>query len=173
MPLYNVSQLKATLGGGAKTDRFTVEFGIPQVDQSINLNSTGPILLKTAQVPERTIGKIEVYGQGGRLLKLPGNTEYNNPLQMTFYQTADHDLRGLISKWQLLIDNYWKNTHTCDVDSVMVEVKLHQLGCDGEETKTYTFFNVWPDSITEVELDTESVNQIEQFTVTFAYSHWE
>lgn len=173
MSLFTVNQLKAAIGGGAKTDRFTIEFGIPAIDGSINLNTNGPILLKTAQVPERTIGKIEVYGQGGRKLSLPGNTEYNNPLQVSFYQTADHNLRGMISKWQTLIDNYNKNTHICNPDQIFVEAKLHQLGCDGQVTATYTFHNVWPELISEVEFDTETVNQIQIFSVSFAYSHWE
>ena len=38
---------------------------------------------------------------------------------------------------------------------------------------TYEFFNMWPKALAAIELDTAGGEEVETFTVTFAYSHFE
>lgn len=171
MPLYTVSQLKASLHGGAKTDKFTIEFGTPAGDGSLTLGVDGPILCKATSFAQKTIGHASAFAQG-RELKLPGNSEFDT-WEVTFYQTPDHNLRKMFIKWMSAIDNFGANTHTCDPDAFMTTAKVIQLGCNGEDSAHYEFFNLWPSMVSEVQVDAETVNTLQQFQVTFTYSHWE
>lgn len=172
MALYTVAQLKAALGSGAKVDKFTIEFGTPSGDGALTLGTDGPILCKSTSFPEKTLATIEVWEQG-RKLKLPGDSEFDTEWTVTFYQTADHALRKMFIEWMRKIDDFGKNKHTCSPSDFMIEAKVQQLDCDGNPSAEYTFFNMFPNRVTEVEVDGENINSIQQFAVSFNYSHWE
>ena len=171
--LYTVSQLKAALtGGGAKVDKFTIEMGTPAGDGSLTLGVDGPILCKSTSFPEKTIGLSSAFIQG-RELRLPGDSVYPTEHEITFYNTADHAIRNMFKKWMSSIDNFGTNFHTCNPEQFVVEIKIHQLDCNGEPVATATLHNAWPSALTQVEVDSETINQIEMFTVRFTYSHWD
>lgn len=172
MPIYTVSDLKAALGQGAKVDKFTIELGVPSGDGTLTLGADGPVLIKATSFPEKTLGQIEVWEQGRKLI-LPGDTAFSNTWTVTFYQTVGHDIRKMFIKWMDAIDNFEQNKHVCTPDMFMVEGKVNQLGCEGNETASYLFHNMFPSVVGEVTVDGSQPNQIQEFTVTFTYSHWD
>jgi len=48
-----------------------------------------------------------------------------------------------------------------------------QLGRDDAVLATYEFFNMWPTTLGQIELDTEGGDALTTTDVTFAYSHFE
>ena len=172
MALYSLNELKTALNGGARADKFTIQFGVPAGDGSLTLGTEGPILCKATSFPAKTIATIEVWEQG-RKLKLPGDTTFDEEWTIQFYQTADHKLRKMFIDWMSKIDNFHTNNHTCTPADFMVEAKVQQLGCDGKVTAEYTFYNMFPSTVTAVEVDGENINTVEIFSVNFNYSDWE
>lgn len=169
--LFDVSVLKSTLGGGAKTDKFTIEFGAPTGNSALNLGETGAVLCKTASFPQMKLGGVEVYAQG-RALVVPGETQFDNTWTLDFYQTVDHKLRQMFIEWLRGIDDFSTNNHTCTPADWMVDAVVYQLGCNGEPTAKYRFFNMFPDTISEVRVDGSQLNAIQEFSVSFHFSHW-
>ena len=171
MALYTVTQLKNALGQGAKTDRFTIVLDAPAGDATLTLGTDGPVLVKSTTFPDKKIGHCEVYEQGRKLI-IPGNTEFNNEWNITFYQTADHNLRKMFINWMNSIDDYTTNNHNCNPSMFMVTGKVQQLSCDGAVSAEYEFHNMFPSSVGAVSVDGEQMNKIQEFEVTFTYSDW-
>lgn len=170
--LYTVSALKQQLNGGAKTDKFTIEFGAPTGNGTFSLGETGAVLCKSSVFPSVKIGSIDAWIQGRKLI-IPGDTEYDNNWTVDFYQTANHKLRQMYIEWMKSIDNYIDNNHTCVPADWSVEAVVMQLGCDGIPTAKYRFYNMFPSNISEVKIDGSQINNIQEFNVTFTYSHWD
>lgn len=170
--LHTVTELKNVLGQGAKVDRFTIQLDAPAGDGSLTIGTDGPVLCKAATFPEKTIGACEVWVQG-RMLNIPGNEAFPNTWDLTFYQTAGHDMRKMFIKWMSSIDSYKSNTHNCNPSMFMVDGKVQQLSCEGEVSAEYTFHNMYPSGISAVTTDGSQINTIQEFTVTFTYSDWE
>jgi hypothetical protein len=170
--LYTVEQLKNALKtNGAKTDKFTIRFGTPAGDNSLILGVDGPLLCKSANFPEKDIGSADVWIQG-RKLPLPGDTTYPESWEVEFYNTTDHKLRQMFITWMDKIDNYETNTHTCNPNMFMVDADVIQLACDGSVAAGYTFHNMYPSQIGQVEVNGETINSIQMFRVQFKFSHW-
>ena len=104
---------------------------------------------------------------------IPGNTEFTNEWSVTFYQTAGHDLRKMFIEWMRSIDDFGANNHNCNPSMYMVEGNVQQLACEGDVSASYVFYNMFPSRVGEVQIDGETANTIQQFEVTFTFSHWE
>jgi hypothetical protein len=172
MALYTITDLKNVLGQGAKVDRFTIDLSVPAGNAALTLGTTGGVLVKSSAFPDKQIGKCEVWEQGRKLI-IPGNTEFTNEWSVTFYQTADHNLRKMFIKWMSEIDDYATNNHNCNPTQYMVDGKVQQLSCEGVVSAEYLFHNMYPSHIAEVVVDGQTINTIEEFQVTFTFSHWE
>ena len=48
-----------------------------------------------------------------------------------------------------------------------------QYGKEGDEIRSYKLVGAWPNSISPIGLNWESVNAIEEFNVAFSYDYWE
>jgi hypothetical protein len=170
--LYTVDQLRTALQtNGAKVDKFTIRFGTPSGNGSFTLGSDA-ILCKATSFPSKTIGTAEVWVQG-RKLPLPGDTTFEEEWEVTFYNTTDHKLRQMFINWMTAIDNYTTNRHICDPSLYMIEAEVMQLDCNGGVASAYRFFNMFPANIQAVELDGSQINEVQQFRVSFKFSHWE
>jgi hypothetical protein len=47
-----------------------------------------------------------------------------------------------------------------------------QYGKDGELIRQYDIIGAFPTTVSDIQLDWDTTNQIETFTVTFAYDYW-
>lgn len=170
--LFTVSTLKQVLKGGAKVDKYTIDFGTPSGNGVFTLGETGIVLCKSASFPDVKIGTVDAWVQGRKLI-LPGDTAYTNTWAVDFYQTADHNLRQMYINWMKSIDNYIDNNHTCTPADWSIEAVVMQLACDGNPSAKYRFFNMFPTEVSEVKVDGSQINAIQEFTVTFSFSHWD
>lgn len=175
----SVANLKTVIGPGARASKYKVILTFP-TDVVGASGDRADLLCKSASFPEITIGRIEVWTQGRRQV-LPGDTDYDNNWSLTFYQEQAHQLRRSFLDWMEKIDHWQSNVHTGAPENYMVEAKILQMGSgdqnsyndSGKPFATYVFHDLFPTSVGAVEVADDSINTLQEFTVTFAYTSWE
>lgn len=166
-----IEELKHALGSGARANKYRVNFSVPSaVPVSSNLQNVDA-LCKASNFPSMTIGKIEVFNQGRKLL-IPGDTTYENSWALTFYNTEDHALRKDMIAWMKAADHFQNNQHSGNPSVLMGELSCEQLDSAGNPTARYTFHNVFVESVGEIAVTDDPDGGITEFEVTFSYTDW-
>lgn len=166
-----ISELKNAIGAGARPNKYRINFSIPAAVPTVSDLSTANILCKAASFPAMSIGVIEVFNQG-RKLPLPGDTTFENSWSLTFYQTEDHSLRRDMIAWMHSADDFQRNAHSGNPNSILGELSVEQLDSAGNGTVKYTFHNVFVSSVDEVSLTDDPDGNVQEFSVTFTFSDW-
>jgi len=169
--MNKLAELKGALGAGARANKYRVNFSVPSaVPTTSNLQNVDA-LCKASNFPSMTIGQIEVFNQGRKLI-LPGDTTYTNAWALTFYNTEDHALRKDMISWMKAIDHFQNNTHSGNPASLMGELSVEQLDSAGNPTAKYTFHNVFVQEVGELAVGDDQVDTIQEFDVTFSFTDW-
>jgi len=169
--MANIAELKNAIGAGAKASKYRLNFSIPAaVPVSSNLQNADALCSATS-FPGVTIGQIEVWGQGRKLV-LPGDTTFENNWTVTFYLTEDHGLRKDLYSWMVSADNFQKNSHSGNPGDLMGELSVEQLDSAGNPTAKYTFHNVFVSELAEVAVSDETIDEISTFDCTFSFTDW-
>ena len=166
-----ISELKTALKAGARASKYRVNVAFPSAIPIKSDLSKADLLCKAASFPSMTIGQIEVWNQGRKLV-IPGDTTFDNTWTLTFYNTEDHGLRKDMISWLVSADNFQKNTHSGNPEAVLGLLSVVQLDSAGEETAKYTFHNVFVQSVGEITLGDDSSDTIEEFDITFSFTDW-
>jgi len=169
--MNKVAELKSAIGAAARPNKYRVNFSVPSAVPTTSDLSTVDTLCKASTFPSMTIGQIEVWNQGRKLV-LPGDTAYTNAWTLTFYQTEDHSLRKDMIAWMRYADHFQDNMHSGNPNSLMGELSVVQLDSAGNETARYTFHNVFVSEVGEVALADDTVDTAQEFDVTFAFTDW-
>lgn len=166
-----IAELKHALGAGARANKYRVNFSVPaSVPVTSNLQNADA-LCKASNFPSMTIGQIELFNQGRKLV-LPGDTVYTNVWNLTFYNTEDHALRRDMISWMKAADHFQNNEHSGNPASVMGELSVEQLDSAGNPTAKYTFHNVFVQEVSELAVGDDQVDTIQEFDVTFSFTDW-
>jgi hypothetical protein len=172
--------LEKSLGDGARSTKFDVDivFANPSLASQSELAS----VVKTTQFPSKTHQKIDLMYKG-RAIPVKGQTKYNQTWTCTFYLSEDHRLKNAFEVWIEAIDqqhNYIKGRNVAPTQAAHAaggytsNVRLYQRDFnDIANTAEYVLYNVFPVEVSELEYSADSRGQIQEFTVTFAYSHYE
>lgn len=165
-----VTELKKFIGAGARVNKYRVYITFPPVlsISSTVINSL-PVLCKAAAFPSKSIGQIEVYNQGRKLV-LPGDTQYQNSWNCTFYNTEEHNIRRAFFEWMKACDHFQANSHSGVPAELMITIRVAQLDSDQHETAIYEFHNMFPSEVSEIQVQADTNDQIEEFDVTFAFT---
>lgn len=166
-----INKIKSTLskGSAARSSKYVVYFSLPpEVTKSATLEEMS-FMCKSATFPSVTIGQIEFWNQG-RKLPIPGDTSYETLWTVTFYNDANHSIRRTFLAWQAGIDNFQSNTHSGNPGGLFVDMKVCQIDSLEKETAVYTFHNVWVQSVGEISVSADSVDQVQEFDITFSFS---
>lgn len=158
-----LDDLKTQLKAGARGNKYKVFLGSKVSD--------GDVLCKAASFPGVTVGQIEVYNQGRKLV-IPGDTTYSNTWALTFYGTEDHKIRNEFITWMKQCDDFQNNKHAANPADVMLTMKVTQLKSDGTDGPTYEFHNVFPQDIGEITLGDDANDAILEFDVTLSFTDW-
>jgi hypothetical protein len=166
-----LAELKSALGAGARANKYRVNFAVPAaVSTSSNLQNVDT-LCKASNFPSMTIGQIEVFNQGRKLI-IPGDTTYTNAWTLTFYNTEDHALRKDMIEWMRAADHFQSNSHSGNPAALMGELSVEQLDSAGNATAKYTFHNVFVQEVGELSIGDDQVDTIQEFDVTFSFTDW-
>jgi len=177
MPVNKATSIHGFINGfhgGTRLNRFMVT--------SSCLGINRPYHVRSAQIPGAVISSIGL-NWFGRTIELPGERVYQ-PWTITIlddYGTG-YEVHSKFESWSHSIAN--KNTHTLVglQNAFQAGAAPNGLGCqflveqfrtDSDRVeKDFILYNAWPVQIGPIELDQSKDNQLVQFSVTLAYSHF-
>jgi hypothetical protein len=150
------------VGGGARSVLFEVR--IPGVEKFTAMT-------KAATLPGRTITAVEV-PYFGQMYKVPGDVTYTE-WTTTIINDEDFLCRNYIENWMNQISTHISNVRTLPPISLEQNLEVIQYSKNGSPIKSYKLIHAWPTELAEIDLGWENSNQIEEYTVTWAYTFWE
>jgi hypothetical protein len=172
-----ISQFKSALvGGGARPNLFEVE--LTTFPGGISWNSDNfRYMCKAAALPASNIASIDIPFRG-RIFKVAGDRTFDT-WQVTVINDEGFLLRNAFEAWMELISKLDNNLGATDPSAYMTNAKVYQLGRGSTVSsqdntgsansvlKEYEFIDIFPTSVSAIDLSYESPDTIEEFTVEF------
>ena len=170
MAILGVDDFKSKLtGGGARANMFKVLCNFPGYAQGdVELTS---FLCKGAQIPSSVIAPITVPFRG-RQLQIAGDRTFE-PLTLTVINDVEFNVRNAFERWMNGINQHNANTGISDPTAYQADMVVQQLAKDGTVTKSYDFRGTFPTNLSTIDLNYDSENTIEEFTVELQVQYWE
>ena len=170
MAVLGVDDFKSKLtGGGARANMFKVTCNFPGYAQGdVELTS---FLCKGAQLPASIIAPITVPFRG-RQLQIAGDRSFE-PWTITVLNDADFVIRDSFERWMNGINQHNNNEGFTDPVEYQADMIVEQLRRDGTVAKRYDFRGTWPTNVSEIDVNYDSENTIEEFTVELQVQYWE
>jgi len=193
--LRTISNLKSSLkGGGARPNLFEVSLtNFPAAAEGASWNNdakeTFQFMCKAAQMPASNVASIDVPFRG-RIFKVAGDRTIDN-WTVTIINDENFKLRNAFEAWMNGIAKLGTNTGATNPGSYMSSATVSQLGrgySEGRNSKkasdtaggtsvtplkTYTFEDIFPVSVSSIDLSYDSSDTIEEFQVEFAVQSFE
>ena len=172
-----ISQFKSQLiGGGARPNLFEVELttlpaGIAWPADNFRY------MCKAAQLPASVIANIDIPFRG-RIFKVAGDRTIE-PWSITIINDEDFRIRKAMEESVDLIAKLENNLGATDPSAYMVNAKVFQLGRGATQSsqtnagdrnsvlREYEFIDIFPTSVSSIDLSYDSSDTIEEFTVDF------
>ena len=173
-----ISQFKSQLiGGGARPNLFEVELttlpaGIAWPADNFRY------MCKAAQLPASVIANIDIPFRG-RIFKVAGDRTIA-PWSITVINDEDFRIRKAMEEWVDFIAKLENNLGATDPNAYMVNAKVFQLGRGSTPSsknnagdrnavlREYEFIDIFPTSVSSIDLSYDSSDTIEEFVVDFA-----
>ena len=192
-----LSEFKSRLvGGGVRPNLFEVEMGLSKAGLAmLNLNNgkenIGPankqetfrFLCKATSLPASNIANIDVPFRG-RTFKVAGDRTIE-AWTITVINDEDFVSYRTFQNWMQQIGQYGDASGTAHPRDYMGNAKVYQLGRhtsvnEGSSTAApkapvlaqYHFEDIWPSSVSSIDLSYDSTDTIEEFTVDFQVQYW-
>ncbi len=178
------NMLQKSIGDGARSTKFHIlfEFTNPGSAPSANDMVT---MAKTTSFPGKSHTTID-FKYKGRSIPLRGQTKYTQTWECTFYLTEDHKLKNAFENWIEALDekhNYMDVSTVAGVSATQLmhsakrnyttTIVLYQRNFDDDQdTAVYHLHNVFPIEVSPIQYSYEQQGQVQEFTVTFAYSYF-
>ena len=161
----------ALLGGGARANQFKVQLQFPQIANNQMAGLAAPFLCKAASLPAIDIGVAPVFYHGRRV-PLAGERTFQ-PWTVMAYNDNNFLLRNAMEKWSNAMNNFSNNTGVTSPFAYKADMAVHQMDRNGVVVKTYKFIGAFPQAIGEIQLDFQRNDEVEEFSITFEYEHYE
>ena len=183
----SLTKFKSILaGGGARPNLFEVTISdFPGYTDAVGEDIK--FLCKGAQLPESTVGLVEVPFRG-RTFKVAGDRTFA-PWSITVINDTDFAIRNAMETWMQTIAQYKDGSGATDPGDYMREATVSQLLRDpsatnatvgsgtnvnniDEQAGQYRFYDIWPTNVSAIDLSYDSSDVIEEFTVEFQVNYW-
>jgi len=178
-PLRTITGFKSKLvGGGARPNLFEVELAFPDnLGIANDVKEKSRFLVKAAALPASNITPIEINFRG-RILKIAGDRTFDT-WTVTVINDEDFKLRNAFEAWMEGSSKLDNNLGATQPASYMTDATVYQLGrgstpssttnagSDNSILKVYTFKDIFPTNISQIDLSYDSSDTIEEFTVVF------
>jgi hypothetical protein len=170
--MANIADFKAQMiGGGARPNQFRVELSFPTyVTLGVVAGQRAQFLCKGAQLPASTIENLPVLYRG-RPVNFAGERVFQ-PWTVTIYNDTTFGIRNALEQWQSGVQNYDTTNGRVNPTDYQVDLNVHQLDRNGAIIKSYKFVDAYPTAVSQIALDYETQNAIEQFDVEFTYNYF-
>ena len=133
--------------------------------------SKARFLVKAAALPASTVSPIEIPFRG-RVLKIAGDRTFDT-WTITVMNDIDFSIRSAFEKWMNLINNVNDNTGIQDPEQYQADAFVYQLDRDGGILRSYKFYDLFPTNISAIDLNYETTDTLEEFTVEMQVHWWE
>ena len=157
--------------GGARHAIFQCTITMPT-------NSAGdlktPFLVRASQVPAATLGFIKVPYFGTKT-RIAGDRTFAE-WTVTVINDEDFLIRNAMEEWMQSINSHVGNVRgfgSASDLSYKSQGQITQFSKTGTEIREYTFNGLFPVNITEMEVDWNGTDVLQEFQVTFQYDWWE
>lgn len=170
MAILGVDDFKSKLtGGGARANMFQVTCNFPSYAQGdAELTS---FMCKGAAIPASIIAPIEINFRG-RKLQIAGDRTFE-PWTITVINDINFTVRQAMERWMNGINQHTANTGFSNPNDYQSDLTVEQLNRAGEVTQRYDLRGCFPTNIAAIDLNYDSENTIEEFTVEFQVQYWE
>jgi len=170
MAILGVDDFKSKLrGGGARPNLFQAIINFPgYADGDVELTS---FRCEAAQLPGSIMGTIVVPFRG-RQLKIAGDRTFD-VWAPTIINDTDMKVRRSMERWMNGINAHQTNTGLTSPVDYQADLVVEQLDRDGSVLKRYNFRGCFPTSVSPIDLNYASTDEIERFTVEFQVQYWE
>ncbi len=181
--LKTISQFKSALkGGGARPNLFEVELTTLPTGISWDADIF-KYLCKAAALPASNIANIDVPFRG-RIFKVAGDRTIDT-WTVTIINDEDFKLRRAFEAWTELIAKLDNNLGATNPGAYMSNATVYQLGRGSQVNSTtnagsdssilaaYNFIDIFPTSVSNIDLSYDSGDTIEEFTVEFQVQSYE
>jgi hypothetical protein len=169
---FNVNDIRSQLTlGGARNTLFQVTLSNPA--NSI-ADIKVPFMCRATNIPEATLGVIEV-PYFGRRVRLAGDRQFGQ-WQVQIINDEDFLIRNAMEEWSNQINTLQGNLRGFGAASPLLyksSAQVTQFSKTGIPIREYSFNGIFPVEVSAIALDWSAQDQIEEFTVTFAYDWWE
>ena len=169
----SIEEFKAVLqGGGVRPTMFQVEMQFPDavVVDPTQMDNEGTYLIKASQLPASVVGVIDVPFRG-RKLKVAGDRTFDD-WSVTITNDVSFGLRKGMEKWSEVIQNMNFALGANELNDYFATATVRQLDRDGNQLRAYKFEGIWPTEVASIDLDFDSTDAIEEFSVTFKVQYW-
>ena len=126
------------------------------------------MMIKTASLPATTVGVVEVPYQN-RKMKVPGDRTFAD-WTATIINDEAYVVREAILGWQQEITGFSEFSSTIDVATAHREITIQPLNRGGENSTHSVRIYGWPSEVGAIDLSWETVDAIQEYTVTFSVS---
>ena len=190
--LKTITNFKTRLaGGGARPNLFEVH--IPSFPTAATASGADWVseaqedfrfMCKAAALPASNNGVIDVPFRG-RILKVAGDRTFDT-WTVTVINDEDFIIRTQFEHWMNGINKLTNNSGATNPSSYMVDAHVSQLGrgqqkeattnnattADQTPLRTYTFKDIFPTNISQIDLSYDTGDTIEEFTVEFQVNYF-
>lgn len=125
---------------------------------------------KSTQIPGKTLDAQQHVDGGYIPTQLPFNMTYQS-ISTMFRCSADLKEKTFFEEWQKLIYNETTNTLGWYEDFIGT-VSISQLSRNGNVLAKYHLYEVWPGSISPIEVSYDSTDAISELSVTLNYRQY-
>lgn len=164
----NIDDFKARLtGGGARPNLFKVVCNFPGGGPT----ELASFMIKGASLPASNIAPIEVPFRG-RKLKIAGDRTFE-PWTITVINDNNMAIRRAFESWMGGINAHAANSGATTPGAYMADMEVQQLDRTGGIIATYYFRGAFPTAVSAIDLNFETNDAVEDFTVELSYQYWE
>ena len=168
---FKINEFKQNglVNGGARASLFEFILSPPPVigDFSNKLKFT----CRATSIPASTVGQIEV-PYFGRKIKLSGDRTFAD-WSITVMNDEDYSVRKMFEDWLFVLNSHEANYRSVSFNNYKaLDSVVNHYGKSGDIINSYTFVGLFPTEVSAMELDWDTTNSIQTFTVNLAYDYW-
>jgi len=169
--IHSIQQFIGSFNGGTRPNRFRISGTSPTENGQTLFPET---LCTASSIPESIIGSIPIPFRG-RIYKFPGDRVYNDWTVTMHDDTEKNAVWGFWHDWSQKFNSHENNTASDrrHVSNFCVDLSVEHLDHQTEySTKVIRLLNAWPIQVGPIALDMAAANQLSQFQVQIAYTHY-
>jgi hypothetical protein len=166
----DITKFKGLLGaGGARPNQFRVVLGFPGYVTTA-VDGEYSLLVSGAAIPASNVNPTLIQYRG-REVKLAGERTFD-PWTVTIINDTEFSLRKPIEEWMAGLNDLESNTGVLTPAEYQADIIVQHLDRNEDVLATYKLFDAFPINMSEIALQYGQNDVIEEFTVTFNYSHY-